>query len=168
MDYQQIRLLSFDCYGTLIDWKESVLSILESFFEATSLSFSREELFKVFLEADRKMITDNYLPYREILAQVIEQMGEDLRFSIDPASRYLLSDRFSEWKPFPDTVQSLNKLKEKYQLAIISNVDDELFSVSNELLEVNFDFIITAQQLGSYKPNHRNFRKALVRFKKSR
>jgi len=164
MDYQKIRLLSFDCYGTLIDWKESVLSILESFFRDTPLSYSREELFRSFLEADRKMITDNYLPYREILAQVIELMAEDLRFSIDPASRYLLSDSFSEWTPFPDTVQSLKKLKEYFQLAIISNVDDELFAVSNKLLGVEFDFIVTAQQLGSYKPDHRNFQRALEVF----
>lgn len=161
MDYQKIRLLSFDCYGTLIDWKESVLGILESFFEDTPLNFSREELFRAFLKADRKMITDNYLPYREILAQVIELMAEDLRFSVDPASRYLLSDRFSEWTPFPDTIQSLKKLKQKFQLAILSNVDDELFSISNKWLEVEFDFIITAQQLGSYKPDHRNFQRAL-------
>ena len=110
------------------------------------------------------MIMDKYLPYREILAQVIELMAEDLRFSIDPVSRYLLSDRFSEWKPFPDTVQSLKKLKQKFQLAIISNVDDELFSVSNKLLEVEFDFIVTAQQIGSYKPDHRNFQRALEVF----
>jgi 2-haloacid dehalogenase len=164
MDYQKIRLLSFDCYGTLIDWKESILSILESFFKDTPLNFSREELFIAFLEADRKMISDSYLSYKEILAQVIESMAEDLRFSIDPASRYLLSDLFSEWKPFPDTIRSLKQLKEKFQLAIISNVDDELFSVSNELLEVDFDFIVTAQQIGSYKPDHRNFQRALEVF----
>jgi 2-haloacid dehalogenase len=164
MDYQRIRLLSFDCYGTLIDWKESVLNILESFFKDTPLRFSREELFRTFLNADRKMISNSNLPYREILAQVIELMAEDLRFSIDPASRYLLSDRFAEWKPFPDTVQSLKQLKEKFQLAIISNVDDELFSISNKLLEVEFDFIVTAQQLESYKPDHRNFQKALEIF----
>ena len=164
MDHQKIRLLSFDCYGTLIDWKESVLNILESFFKATPLRFSREELFGAFLLADRKMISDKYLSYREILAEVFELMAEDLRFSIDPASRYLLSDRFSEWTPFPDTVQSLKKLKENYRLAIISNVDDELFSLSNQLLEVEFDYIVTAQQLGSYKPDHRNFKKALEIF----
>jgi 2-haloacid dehalogenase len=165
MDYKKIRLLSFDCYGTLIDWKESVLSILEAYFKDSPLHFSREDLFGAFLEADRKMISDQYRPYREILAEVFEMMGEELRFSIDPNSRFLLSDRFSEWAPFPDTVQSLKKLKENYRLAILSNVDDELFSVSNQLLEVEFDYIVTAQQLGSYKPDHRNFIKALEIFK---
>lgn len=164
MDYRKIRLLSFDCYGTLIDWKESVLSILTSFFQDTPLSFSREELFQAFLEADRKMITENYLPYREILAQVIELMAEYLRFSIDPASKYLLSEHFVEWIPFHDSVRSLKQLKENYQLAILSNVDDELFSISNKLLEVEFDFIVTAQQIGSYKPDHRNFQRALEIF----
>ena len=164
MDYQKIRLLSFDCYGTLIDWKDSVLSILENYFKDSALRFSREELFAAFLEADRKKISDQYRPYREILAEVFELMAEDLRFSIDPNSRYLLSDRFSEWIPFPDTAGSLKKLKEQFQLAIISNVDDELFAVSNQWLEVEFDVIVTAQQLGSYKPDHRNFQQALEIF----
>jgi 2-haloacid dehalogenase len=141
-----------------------VLNILASYFKDEPLSFSREELFRAFLEADRKMISDQYKPYREILAEVIEGMAEDLRFSLDPASRYLLSDRFDDWKPFPDTVTSLKKLKEKYQLAIISNVDDELFAISNRLLGVEFDFIVTAQQIGSYKPDHRNFQHALEVF----
>jgi 2-haloacid dehalogenase len=164
MDFRNIRLLSFDCYGTLIDWKESVLHILASFFRDSPLDFSREELFMAFLESDREMISDSYLPYREVLAEVIERMAENLGFSLDPASRYLLSDRFSDWKPFPDTVRSLKQLKEKYKLAIISNVDDELFSISNHLLEVVFDFIVTAQQVGSYKPDHRNFQRALEIF----
>ena len=164
MDYRKIRLLSFDCYGTLIDWKESVLSILASYFRDTPLDFSREELFGAFLTADRRMISHTYLPYREILAEVMELMAEELRFSLDPASRYLLSERFAEWKPFPDTVKGLQKLKEKYQLAIISNVDDELFAISNRLLEVDFDFIVTAQQVGSYKPDRRNFQRAIEVF----
>jgi 2-haloacid dehalogenase len=164
MDYGKIHLLSFDCYGTLIDWKESVLRILASSFADSPLEFSRDEWFSAFLEADRKMISDRYLPYREVLAEVIGLMAENLRISIDPASRYLLSDRFSEWAPFPDTVRSLKQLKEKYRLAIISNVDDELFSISNQLLEVDFDFIVTAGQIGSYKPDKRNFIKALEIF----
>ncbi len=156
--------MSFDCYGTLIDWKESVLSILESYFMDSPLNFSREELFRAFLEADREMVSDAYHSYREVLAQVIERMAENLRFSLDPASRYLLSERFAEWKPFPDTVRSLRQLKGIFQLAIISNVDDELFSISNKLLEVEFDYIVTAQQIGSYKPDHRNFQGALEIF----
>ena len=163
-DYKEIRLLSFDCYGTLIDWKESVLNILESFFKGFPITFGRDELFGAFLVADRKMISDNYIPYREVLANVLDLMADELGISIDPASRYLLSDRFSEWKPFPDTVRSLKQLKEKFQLAIISNVDDELFSLSNKLLDVEFDFIVTAQQIGSYKPDHRNFQRALEIF----
>ena len=164
MDFNKIRLLSFNCYGTLIDWKESVLNILEFFFKDFPIEFSRDELFRAFLEADRKMISDKYLSYRDILAGVLDLMAEQLRISLDPASRYLLSDRFSEWKPFPDTVQSLKKLKEKFQLAIISNVDDELFSISNRLLKVEFDYIVTAQQVGSYKPDLRNFQHALGDF----
>ncbi|MCK4748505.1 MAG: HAD hydrolase-like protein [Bacteroidales bacterium] len=164
MDYSAIRLLSFDCYGTLIDWKKSVLDILEPFFNDFQVTFSREELFAAFLEADRKIIAEDYLPYREILAEIVLRMADNLRISIDPASRYILSDQFEKWLPFSDTVESLKTLRKRYRLAIISNVDDELFAITNKILGIKFDFIVTAQQLGSYKPCLDNFRTAATRF----
>ena len=164
MDYSAIRLLSFDCYGTLIDWKKSVLDILGPFFNDFQVTFSREELFAAFLEADRKMTGEDYMPYREILAEIVLRMADDLRISIDPASRYILSDHFEKWLPFSDTVESLKTLKKRYRLAIISNVDDELFAITNKILGIKFDFIVTAEQLGSYKPSPENFRAAGIRF----
>jgi len=164
MDLSAVKLLSFDCYGTLIDWKKGVLDILEPFFNEFQLDFSREELFEAFLNGDRSLEAGEYIPYREILAEIVLFMADELRVSIDPASRYLLSERFGEWHPFPDTVKSLRELKKNYQLAILSNVDDAMFGITNALLEVDFDYIITAEQLGSYKPSANNFLKAAERF----
>jgi 2-haloacid dehalogenase len=99
-----------------------------------------------------------------MLAETVLLMADDLLISIDPASRYILSERFDEWQPFPDTVESLKALKRQYKLAIISNVDNDLFEITNGLLEVEFDHIVTSQQLGSYKPDPDNFKSALERF----
>ncbi len=164
MDFKKIRLLSFDCYGTLVDWKKSVLDILGPLFGESGISFSREELFKAFLKADRSMTGSPYMPYREVLGDTLLRMADELRVSIPPASRYILSERFAEWVPFPDTVTSLKDLKRRYRLGIISNVDDDLFSITNAVLDVEFDFIVTAQQLRSYKPAKENFIRAGERF----
>jgi len=164
MDYSKIKLLSFDCYGTLIDWQKSVTDILTPFFNQFQVEFDRKEIFETFLEADRELESGEYMTYREILAEIVLYMADKLRISIDPSTRYILSDKFGEWLPFPDTVRSLKLLKKQFQLAIISNVDDALFSVTNKLLEVEFDYVITAQQIGSYKPSEDNFKEAQDRF----
>ncbi len=164
MDYSRIRLLSFDCYGTLIDWRKSILDILEPLFNETGVVFSRDELFEVFLQADRGMTGSMYMPYREMLAEILLLMADELRVSISHGSRYILSDRFGDWQPFPDTIESLQALKERYRLAILSNVDDDLFSITSALLGIEFDYILTAEQLGSYKPSEKNFNLAQERF----
>jgi 2-haloacid dehalogenase len=164
MDFNRIRLLSFDCYGTLVDWKKSVLDILEPYLEAKQVRASREAIFELFLQEDRKMTTGQFLPYREILTGIMEGIAGHLGIRTGTADRNLLSDHFDRWLPFPDTLESLKKLGERFRLAIISNVDDDLFSVTSQLLGVEFDHIITAGQLGSYKPARIIFDAALERF----
>ena len=164
MEFSKIKLLSFDCYGTLVDWKKGVLDTLESCMTANDVPISREDLFELFLQEDSKMITGEYQSYREILARILDGISGQIGIGPGRIDRYLLSDHFDRWLPFPDTVKSLIKLGEHYKLAIISNVDDDLFSITNRLLEVEFDYIITARQLGSYKPAARNFEAALGHF----
>ena len=164
MDFSKIQLLSFDCYGTLVDWKKGVLDILVSFLAPHQLTITREQLFALFLQEDQKQITGEYQPYREILARIMDGITRQLEIGPGQADRYLLSGHFDMWLPFPDTVENLKKLRERYKLAIISNVDDDLFSISNRLLEVEFDYIVTAGQLRNYKPSPFNFETALKRF----
>jgi 2-haloacid dehalogenase len=161
MDYSRIKLLSFDCYGTLIDWRTGVLNILGPFFCEFMVGFSRKELFDAFLRADKQINSGEYRSYREVLAETVLFIADELRIFIDPKTRYVLSEKFDECKPFEDTVECLKILKKKYRLAIISNVDDDLFAISHKMLEVEFDHIITAEQLGSYKPSENNFKKAM-------
>lgn len=164
MDYSKIKLISFDCYGTLIDWRKGVVEILAPFFGEFFVGFSRKELFEAFLRADRELAGGDYRTYREILAEIVLVIADELRILIDPSTKYVLSEKFGDWRPFEDTAESLRKLKKKYRLAVISNVDDDLFSISNKMLGVDFDHIITAQQLGTYKPSENNFIRALEIF----
>ena len=164
MEFEKIKLLSFDCYGTLIDWQSAVQDILEPCLNQYGPEFTREEIFESFLKADRELESGSYMLYSEILAEIVLRIADDLKISIDPAEKYILSEKFNEWLPFPDTVAALKDLKKDYQLAIISNVDDNLFEITNDILGVEFDFIVTAEQLQSYKPAEKNFIEAHKRF----
>lgn len=164
MNFKQFEILSFDCYGTLIDWKKSIMDILQPLIRDYHLDLSKNMLFDLFIEADRKFVGVDYIPYHDVLTGIMDEIGGRLSLDLLPQDRSCLVDRFGDWTSFPDTHDSLVELQKKYRLAIISNIDDELFDITKRCLGVKFDFIITAKQLGSYKPSLNNFTKALELF----
>ena len=164
MDFTQFKILSFDCYGTLIDWHHSVLKIIQPLLHDYSIEMSDEDAFNLFLEADRSTIQKEYITYREVLTRVMEHIGKSLSLNLLDKDKSCLVDRFGDWDPFPDSHDALLALQEKYKLAIISNVDDEMFSLTMRCIGIRFEYIITAKQVQSYKPSHKNFAYALERF----
>ena len=164
MDFDQFKLISFDCYGTLVDWKRSLTDIMNPFVTRHKLDLSKDQLFDLFLRADQKSISEDYKPYHDVLVSIMDEMGKELNINLMQTERTCLVDRFGDWTAFPDTTDALQELKKRYKLAIISNVDDELFDVTKRCLGVRFDYIITAKQVGSYKPSKNNFIKALEKF----
>jgi 2-haloacid dehalogenase len=164
MNFNQFKLISFDCYGTLVDWKHSLMDIMKPFVTRHKLDLSKDQLFDLFLKADQKSISEDYKPYHDVLVSIMDEMGKELNINLKQAERTCLVDRFGDWTAFPDTTDALQELKKRYKLAIISNVDDELFDVTKRCLGVRFDYIITAKQVGSYKPSKNNFVKALEKF----
>ena len=164
MDFEQYQIISFDCYGTLIDWKKAVLNILGSVISKYHIEVEREALFTMFLEADRSVIADEYKTYREILTDITGLIAQKLSINLYHEDRNCLSDRFDEWVPFADTVESLMKLKQRFELCVISNVDNDLFNMTASKLGIELDYLITAQDVQTYKPNHNNFEQALSSF----
>jgi 2-haloacid dehalogenase len=164
MNFNQFRLLSFDCYGTLIDWKTSIQNILKPVIGSYSLDISKDQLFDLYLKADQKCISEDYRPYQEILLTIMDEIGRELNINLRNIDRTCLVNRFGDWIAFPDTIGALQELQKRYRLAIISNVDDELFNMTKRCLSIHFDFIITARQVRSYKPSKNNFIKALEKF----
>ena len=104
-----------------------------------------------------------YLEYRRVLRRVVAMMGIKLGVQFSESEMNCLVDTIGSWPVFPDTRDALRAMKRRYNLAIISNVDDDLFAPTADALEVELDVVVTAQQCGSYKPDHRNFRTALER-----
>ncbi|KAK5796123.1 hypothetical protein VI817_005408 [Penicillium citrinum] len=154
------RLLCFDVYGTLIDWESGIFAALQPLL-ANHSQFTREQLLTEYheLEAKQQKLTPD-MPYSQLLATVHPLLAE--RLGLPPPSKEA-STTFGEsvgtWPAFPDTVEALQKLSKHYKLVVLSNVDRASFAKSNagSLQGFSFDKIITAQDIGSYKPDARNF-----------
>ena len=155
--------MTFDCYGTLIDWETGIFSALRPLLAAHGKTISDFELLTLYSELESEAERGEFHPYREVLKSVVRGFGERLRFQPTESQIRSLPDSLASWPPFPDTVAALRQLKSRYKLAIISNVDDDLFAPTARRLEVNFDEVITAQQAGAYKPSLKLFQLAKQR-----
>jgi 2-haloacid dehalogenase len=159
-DFSRFRVISFDCYGTLIDWETGILAAIRPIFLAHGAELSDPEILRVYSELELEAESREYRPYREVLSSVVCGFGIRLGFHPTHEEQQSLPDSLDRWAPFPDTVASLRRLKAKYQLAIISNVDDDLFSETTRRLEIEFDHVITAAQARAYKPSLQVFQLA--------
>ncbi len=161
LSFSQFDCLTFDCYGTLIDWEAGILSALKPILEGHHRNLSDEAILEMYATLEVQIESADYLPYRLVLQRVTQRLGARLSFPLYEGEATALADSLKNWPAFPDTVQALKRLKSRYKLAIISNTDDDLFAETAKTLRVPFDHVITAQQVGSYKPSHRNFERAL-------
>lgn len=161
--FEQYDVITFDCYGTLIDWETGMLKALRSLLINHNIQLDDEQILALFAEFEAEQEKGEYLTYRQILKNVVSQFGQRLGFEPSPAEQDALPDSIQHWQPFPDTIAALKSLKQRFKLAIISNIDDSLFVATAKHLEVDFDHVITAEQVRSYKPSLNNFRVAIDR-----
>lgn len=156
------KVLCFDVYGTLIDWEEGILSNLQPLLDANNATFSKEKLLDVIHECERtQQASTPDLKYHEILTAIHPQIAAKLSLakpSLDQSNAF--GSSVGSWPAFPDTVAALKRLGKHFKLVVLSNVDHESFARSNSgpLEGVKFDLVITAQDVGSYKPDLENFR----------
>jgi len=163
LDFNRFRVLTFDCYGTLIDWETGILSSLHRILVAYGKKVDDATLLKLFGDFEVRAEQGQFQPYRQVLQSVVRQFGEELGFIPTDHETRSLPESLASWKPWPDTVRALRQLKQRFHLAIISNVDDDLFAATLPRLEVEFSQIITAQQAQAYKPSRRVFEVAISR-----
>lgn len=163
LDFNQFEVVSFDCYGTLIDWERGILPVLKQLLSSREIDLSDDGTLELFAEFESELEKDksDYIEYRKILQEIVKRFGQKLNFEPTETEVKTLADSVKNWQPFPDTVAALSALKQKYKLAVISNIDDDLFAETAKHLKVEFDWLITAQQVRSYKPSTRNFEIAL-------
>jgi 2-haloacid dehalogenase len=168
LDLARFKVLTFDCYGTMIDWETGIFSALRPILAAHGKTIADSALLEVYSELEASAEKGEFLRYRDVLQSVVRGFGERLGFLPSDAEARSLPESIANWQPFPDTVEALRKLKSRYQLAVISNVDDDLFASTAPKLGVAFDQVITAQQARCYKPCIRMFELAEERIGVSR
>jgi len=161
MDFARFTAISFDCYGTLIDWESGILPTLRAVLNRHQQSATDSALLELYGELEAEAETGTYQSYRKVLESVVQRFGEHLGFTPGSDELRFLHESVPAWLPFPDTVPALRQLQKRYKLAVISNIDDDLFAETRKHLGVEFDFVITAQQAQSYKPSVNNFQLAL-------
>jgi 2-haloacid dehalogenase len=157
LDFTHFQVLTFDCYGTMIDWESGIFSALRPILAAHGKKISDSALLELYSELEASAEQGEFRRYRDVLQSVVRGFGKQLGFSPTDAEVRSLPESLRNWQPFPDTVEALRQLKSRYQLAVISNVDDDLFATTAPKLGVAFDHVITAQQAGCYKPCMRIF-----------
>ena len=164
MSFESIRLITFDCYGTLIDWENGMLAALRPLFFRDGHKVGDAQILELYGEIEAEFESGTYLPYREILSRTAQEIGRRLSLEVSAEEGSAFAESLVRWKPFSDTVPALLSLANRFQLGIISNIDDDLFAETRKkFAPVTFDLIVTAQQMQSYKPAQRNFEEAIRR-----
>jgi 2-haloacid dehalogenase len=156
-DLAQFRILTFDCYGTLIDWETGILTGLRRVLDAHGVGGGDEALLATYARFEAAAEAGPYLPYREVLARAVRGVCASLACQPTEAEVTAFAESVGDWPAFPDSPAALASLAEHFRLGVITNCDTDLFARSNERLGVRFEWVITAEQLGSYKPDPRNF-----------
>jgi 2-haloacid dehalogenase len=163
LDFLRFEYLSFDCYGTLIDWESGMLGYLRPLLQGKGCQVSDAQILNLYSEFEPRQQQGPYRSYREILASIVHDFAGEFHIEVSTDEANGLADSIRRWEPFSDTVTALKRLKSRYKLAILSNIDDDLFAFTAPKLGVQLDCVVTAQQARSYKPSHRNFETLLDR-----
>lgn len=158
MNLTDFDTLTFDCYGTLIDWETGIFEGLRPLLARVKQPLTRDQVLEA--HARHESTQQKYTPakrYQELLPIVYKRLAEEWQVPFTLADCVAYGKSVQNWPAFEDSAAALQYLKQYYKLGILSNIDNESFTYSNAKLQVEFDAIITAEDVGSYKPSPRNF-----------
>ena len=160
LDLRNFEVLTFDCYGTLIDWPAGILGVLRPFRDAHGIDASDDEMLAAYARAEAHIQRSYFRSYSEVQREVMKNLAVHYRVAPGSFDEDTLSKALPSWKPYDDTNAALETLSQYYRLVILSNIDDDLFADTAKHFTVRFDDVITAQQVGAYKPAFKMFRTA--------
>jgi 2-haloacid dehalogenase len=163
LDYGRFDALTFDCYGTLIDWETGLSEAFRPVLAAHGATAGDEDLLARYARYEAEAEAGPYRTYRDVVAAGLRGVAAELGFEPGDAEVAAFSAAVADWPAFPDSPPALARLEERFKLGVITNCDDDLFAASNRRLGVEFDWVVTSQQVGAYKPDERNFHAAFER-----
>jgi 2-haloalkanoic acid dehalogenase type II len=154
-------VITFDCYGTLVDWEEGISRAFAEAAASDGLTVDRRAVLEAHAEIEPEEQAGEFRSYREVLQETARRIAGRLGWSVSPEGAAFLPESLRTWHPFDDTNQALRRLaRAGYALGILSNVDDDLLAGTLSQLDVAFDPVVTAQHVRSYKPDHGHFLEA--------
>lgn len=162
MKFDNFRVLTFDCYGTLIDWETGILNVLRPWATGTGISPSDAEILDAFGKAESAAEHDSpQALYPDVLRATHERIAKHFNVPAGFAAENALGKSVGDWPAFPDTTEALKRLQKRFKLVVVSNVDRESFSRTQKKLGIIFDAVVTAEEVGGYKPDAKMFRRAI-------
>lgn len=150
------QTLTFDCYGTLVDWRAGLTGAFRGLFGSLP-SDQIDKLFAAYLDIEALIESGPYRSYREVLSRALAELSWQFDLAVPPDLGDALADSLCDWPIFPDAARALRRLQRRYRLGVLSNIDRDLFDETQRRLGVTFDFVVTAEDVRSYKPAHGHF-----------
>jgi 2-haloacid dehalogenase len=154
---KNVTWVTFDVYGTLIDWETGVYDAFSREAQRDGFTIERDELIPLFFEIQRQIQAGSYELYAEVLRRTAIQIAKRLGWPLEPSRSGFLPDSIQRWPPFKETNSVLQKIAKKYNIGLISNIDDKLLGQTRRHMPLDFDLVVTAQQVRSYKPDPAHF-----------
>jgi 2-haloacid dehalogenase len=160
---KDINWVTTDCYGTLIDWEKGITDAFEREADRDGLTLDTKALLERFFEVQAQIMSGSYELYAEVLRRAAVTVAEEIDWTLEPSRAQFLPDSVSSWPPFREANAAFDRLKERYEVGIVSNIDDKLLGISRRHLRTELDLVVTAQQVRSYKPDETHFRETARR-----
>jgi 2-haloacid dehalogenase/putative hydrolase of the HAD superfamily len=160
---KEAKFVTFDCYGTLIDWETGVHQAFQREADKDGFTIDRDILVPRFIEVQREIQRGSYELYAEVLRRTAVRVAGELGWDLEPARSNFLPQSVPQWPPFRETNAQLERFAKKYEIGILSNVDDKLLGATRHHFRVDFDLVVTAQQVRSYKPDPAHFKECARR-----
>jgi 2-haloacid dehalogenase/putative hydrolase of the HAD superfamily len=164
MTQRSYDVITFDCYGTLIDWETGISTAFAQAAAADGPQIDRARLLRAYAEIEKVVETETYRSYRDVLTETAQRVAERLDWPMHRTRAAFLAESLPQWPPFADTNAALERLVAAgYVLGLLSNIDDDLLASTRRHFTVPFEILVTAQQVRSYKPSHGHFHTARQR-----
>ncbi len=163
---KDVQLVTFDCYGTLIDWETGVYEAFQKEADRDGFTIDREVLIPRFIEIQREIQSGSYELYAEVLRRTAVRVAAELGWELESSRAQFLPDSVPRWMPFRETNAQLERFAKKYDTGILSNIDDKLLGATRRHFRTDFDLVVTAQQVRSYKPDPAHFKECARRIEK--
>jgi 2-haloacid dehalogenase len=160
---KEAKWVTTDCYGTLIDWERGIADAFNEEAAKDGFTIDEAKLLERFFPIQEQIMAGSYELYAEVLRRTAVRVAKELGWQLEPSRAQFLPDSVPRWQPFREANAAMDRLKTKFEIGIVSNVDDKLLGLSRRHLRTALDLVVTAQQVRSYKPDPAHFKEAARR-----